>query len=272
MDQQSTSNLPPLPPEHTGEEPYAEESEEDQTVKIQSFMKHMQDILLTQSRRKGKRRGSTTYTPGDSLTFFCTPKNPSTLRHQILLQERPVVKIKAKDHNLNFNGDKVEKFIIKEERIAQIEGAREEYLAMKIVFWTTDSKIIDSIKEITGYEEGNWNQLTKALITKWGRVETEIRYRKDSLVNLFNDTQEEGGISTLSQYKRFTGEYETILNYLLRYKSIPQDNMFHEDLFDFLSPYIKGAISKEMIKENAMVRAEDGEYLLPPMKFLKKYI
>ncbi|MBW0542492.1 hypothetical protein O181_082207 [Austropuccinia psidii MF-1] len=48
--------------------------------------------------------------------------------------------------------------------------------------------------------------------------------------------------------------------------------MFHEDLFDFLSADIKGAISKEMIKENVMVRAEDGGYLIPPMKILKKYI
>ncbi|MBW0527986.1 hypothetical protein O181_067701 [Austropuccinia psidii MF-1] len=48
--------------------------------------------------------------------------------------------------------------------------------------------------------------------------------------------------------------------------------MFHEDLLDFLSAVIKGAISKEMIKDNVMVRAEDGGYLIPPMKILKKYI
>ncbi|MBW0516779.1 hypothetical protein O181_056494 [Austropuccinia psidii MF-1] len=48
--------------------------------------------------------------------------------------------------------------------------------------------------------------------------------------------------------------------------------MFHEDLFDCLSADIKGAISKEMIKDNVMVRAEDGGYLIPPMKILKKYI
>ncbi|MBW0516755.1 hypothetical protein O181_056470 [Austropuccinia psidii MF-1] len=46
--------------------------------------------------------------------------------------------------------------------------------------------------------------------------------------------------------------------------------MFHEDLFDCLSEDIKGAISKEMIKENVMVRAEDGESLIPPMRLLKK--
>ncbi|MBW0577412.1 hypothetical protein O181_117127, partial [Austropuccinia psidii MF-1] len=185
--------------------------------------------------------------------FFSTPTNPSPLQHQILRQERPVVKIKAKDYNLNFNGEEVEKFIRKVEKIAQIEGAREEDLAMQMAFWTTDSKNSDAIEAMPGYEEGNWSQLKKDLITKWGRVEPERKYRKDSLINLFNDTQDAGGISTLSQYKRFIGEYETIITYLLRYKYIPQENMFHEDLFDCLSADIKGAISKEMIKENVMV-------------------
>ncbi|MBW0527176.1 hypothetical protein O181_066891 [Austropuccinia psidii MF-1] len=48
--------------------------------------------------------------------------------------------------------------------------------------------------------------------------------------------------------------------------------MFHEDIVDCLSTDIKGAISKEMIKENFMVREEDGGYLIPPMRILKKYI
>ncbi|MBW0532290.1 hypothetical protein O181_072005 [Austropuccinia psidii MF-1] len=67
MDQQFTSNSPLLPPEDTGEEQYAEESEEeDQTVQIQSLIKQMQDILSALSKKKGKRRGSTSYTPGGS--------------------------------------------------------------------------------------------------------------------------------------------------------------------------------------------------------------
>ncbi|MBW0526539.1 hypothetical protein O181_066254 [Austropuccinia psidii MF-1] len=48
--------------------------------------------------------------------------------------------------------------------------------------------------------------------------------------------------------------------------------MFHEYVFDCLSADIKGAMSKGMIKDNVMVRAEDGGYLIPPMRILKKYI
>ncbi|MBW0468725.1 hypothetical protein O181_008440 [Austropuccinia psidii MF-1] len=68
------------------------------------------------------------------------------------------------------------------------------------------------------------------------------------------------------------GEYETIITYPIRYNYTPQDAMFHEYLFDCLSADIKRAISKEMIKENVMIKAEDGGYLIPPMKILKKYI
>ncbi|MBW0555717.1 hypothetical protein O181_095432 [Austropuccinia psidii MF-1] len=84
MDQQSNSNLPPLPPEDTGEKQYAEKSEEeDQTEKIQGLMKQMQYLLLTQGKKKGKRRQSTSFTPGAS------PNEPSLPRH-VRPEESPI--------------------------------------------------------------------------------------------------------------------------------------------------------------------------------------
>ncbi|MBW0491626.1 hypothetical protein O181_031341 [Austropuccinia psidii MF-1] len=160
MNQQSTSYLPPLP-ENTVEGQYAEEiEEEDQTVQIQSLMKKMQDLLLTQRNKKVKRRKQKSYTPGASPSepklprhvrpadspisptpgpratstlakeprtqniprkvFVTTPNSPSLLQQKVPRQERPVVKIQAKDYHLNFDGEEVEKFIKKVERIAQI--------------------------------------------------------------------------------------------------------------------------------------------------------
>ncbi|MBW0551836.1 hypothetical protein O181_091551 [Austropuccinia psidii MF-1] len=86
----------------------------------------------------------------------------------------------------------------------------------------------------------------------------------------FFEAQEDGEIGSLSQYKKFMGAYKTIINYLLRYRYTPQDNMFHEDLFDCLSADIEGATRKEIIKDNVMVRDEDEGYLIPPMNILKK--
>ncbi|MBW0557295.1 hypothetical protein O181_097010 [Austropuccinia psidii MF-1] len=246
----------------------------------------MQDLLLKQSKKERKKKGikilhtwsqsKATSTPETEprsqniprRVFVTKANTPSTLQQKFSREDRPVVKIKAKDYNLNFDGEEVEKFIKKVERIAQTEGETDEDLAMKMSFWS----VSDAIESIPGYEEGNWTQLKKDLITEWGRVEPARRYIKDSLMNLFPETQEDRGIVSLSQYKKFVGEYQTIVTCLLRYRYIPQDKSYHEDLFDCFSADIKGAISKEMIKDNFMVRAEDGGYLIPPMKILKKYI
>ncbi|MBW0461623.1 hypothetical protein O181_001338 [Austropuccinia psidii MF-1] len=240
MNQQLTSDLPPLP-EDTVEGQYAEESEdEDQTVQIQSPMKQMQDLSLKKEKRKGKEENnqlihlelvqvSPHYQATEPRTqniprsiFVTTPNNPSPLQQKVPRQERPVVKIKAKYYNLNFN-EEVEKFIKKVERIAHIEGATDKELAMEIEF-------------------------------------------------LDNRPKEDGGIGILSQYKKFMGKFETIATYLLRDRYIPQDNMFHEDLFYCLSADIKGAINKEMIKDNVMLRTEDEGYLIPHFNILNKYI
>ncbi|MBW0514768.1 hypothetical protein O181_054483 [Austropuccinia psidii MF-1] len=121
-------------------------------------MNQMQDVLLTQSKNKGKRREQSSYTPGASPNeptlpkhvrpedspisptpgpretstpetepraqkiprrgFVTTPNSPSSLQKKYLRQERPVVRIKARDYNPNFDGEEIEKFIRKVERIA----------------------------------------------------------------------------------------------------------------------------------------------------------
>ncbi|MBW0559314.1 hypothetical protein O181_099029 [Austropuccinia psidii MF-1] len=75
MNQKSTSDLPPLP-KNTEEGQYAEESEEeDKTVQIQRLMKQMQYLLLTQSKKKGKRREQTSYTPRASPSETTFPRH-----------------------------------------------------------------------------------------------------------------------------------------------------------------------------------------------------
>ncbi|MBW0465070.1 hypothetical protein O181_004785 [Austropuccinia psidii MF-1] len=210
MDQQSTSNLPPVPPEDTVEEHKKKENRRGSTSYTPGVSpsepilpRHVRPEESPSSPTPGPRDTSTKATeprpqPHQRREFFPTPTNPSPLEHQILIQDRPVVQIKAKYYNLNFNGEEVEKCISKVGRIAQIEGAREDDLAMQMAFWTTDSKISDAIEAMPGYEEGKWNKPKKDVINKWGRVEPERGYRKNSLINLLNDTQDAGGISTLS--------------------------------------------------------------------------
>ncbi|MBW0576699.1 hypothetical protein O181_116414 [Austropuccinia psidii MF-1] len=121
----------------------------------------MQDLFLTQRQKKGKRRKQTSYTHGASpieptlprhvrpedspispkpgpretsspeteprtqsiprRVFVTIPNNPLPLQQKAPRQERPVVQIKVKYYNLNFDGEEVENFIKKVEIIEQIE-------------------------------------------------------------------------------------------------------------------------------------------------------
>ncbi|MBW0491707.1 hypothetical protein O181_031422 [Austropuccinia psidii MF-1] len=179
--------------------------------------------------------------------FVSTPNSPSLLQQQVLRQETLVAKIEAKYYDLKFNGEEVKTFFKKIERIAQINGEKYEDLAMGMAFWKTDPKVSDAIEAIPGYGEGDFTQLKKGLIVKWGIVEPEKIYRKYFLIHNFNYTQYEGGTSTLLEYEIFIGVHKTLITYLLRYKYNPQENMFHEDVFSCLSTDVQGAISKEMI-------------------------
>ncbi|MBW0486859.1 hypothetical protein O181_026574 [Austropuccinia psidii MF-1] len=175
MDQQSTSELPPLP-EDTVEGQHAEESEEeDQTVQIQSLMKKMQDLLLKQRKKKEKRWEKTSYTPGASSSeptlprhvrpedspispipglratstpkteqisliipkkvFLSTPNHPCLSQKEITKVNSPIVKIRAKDYNIVFDSNEVEKVIKIVEAEAEIEGAGGEDIARKIIFY-----------------------------------------------------------------------------------------------------------------------------------------
>ncbi|MBW0486911.1 hypothetical protein O181_026626 [Austropuccinia psidii MF-1] len=113
----------------------------------------LQDTINNLSKKKGKRRESTSYTPGASPNepslprhvrpeespisptpgpretstpatesrpsnitrrfFVSTPTHPSPLKQEIPRKERSLVRVKAKNYNLNFNGEQAEKFIKK---------------------------------------------------------------------------------------------------------------------------------------------------------------
>ncbi|MBW0535134.1 hypothetical protein O181_074849 [Austropuccinia psidii MF-1] len=62
-----------------------------------------------------------------------------------------IVKIKAKDYNINFDGSDVEDFIKRAERIASTEGANERDLIMQIAFWNEDKDLRYEIEGIPVY-------------------------------------------------------------------------------------------------------------------------
>ncbi|MBW0541953.1 hypothetical protein O181_081668 [Austropuccinia psidii MF-1] len=123
----------------------------------------MQDSLLIQSKKKWKRRGKKSYTPGASPSklklpmharpedsqisprpgptttstpkieqrlqsisnklFFSAPNHPSPLQKEIPKVTSPVVKIRAKDYNLALDHNELETIIKRVEAATEIKGA-----------------------------------------------------------------------------------------------------------------------------------------------------
>ncbi|MBW0592624.1 hypothetical protein O181_132339 [Austropuccinia psidii MF-1] len=151
----------------------------------------MQDLLLTQSKRKGKRREQTFYKPGASPTeptlprhvrpedspisptpvprttstskteqrsptitkkvFLTTPNHSSSLQKEIPKVTSPIVKIRAKDYILVFDGNEVEKFIKRVEEAAEIEGASGEDIARKVIFMSASEEVKEKIEAMQGH-------------------------------------------------------------------------------------------------------------------------
>ncbi|MBW0575310.1 hypothetical protein O181_115025 [Austropuccinia psidii MF-1] len=124
MDQQSTSKLPPLPEDTVeGKRRQSIPNTPGNSPSEPTLLRHIRPEDSPISPTPGPRATSTPETnprinniPRRALVS--TPNDKSPLQQQVLEQESPVVKIKAKDYNLNFNGEEVEKFIKKAERIS----------------------------------------------------------------------------------------------------------------------------------------------------------
>ncbi|MBW0486806.1 hypothetical protein O181_026521 [Austropuccinia psidii MF-1] len=75
---------------------------------------------------------------------------PTQKPETVTIPIRNIIKTKAKDYSLNFDGSDVEDFIKRAERIALIEGENERDLAMQIAFWIGDKDITYEIEGIPG--------------------------------------------------------------------------------------------------------------------------
>ncbi|MBW0591550.1 hypothetical protein O181_131265 [Austropuccinia psidii MF-1] len=276
--------------------------------KFQKKMLELQKAMESAGRRHGKKTKSSQFSPetsgGVNIERMLRPQKPSpsptpkTLAtstpgtfpraerfakrvnittptqqpERATIPTRKIVKIKAKGYNLNFDESDVEDFIKHAERIASIEGANESDLAMQIAFWSEDKDIRYEIEGMTGYEMEDWDQLKKEMISKWENVEPERRHREDSSTRLLNQTQQEGGVKSLSQYRNFIGKYDIISKYLLKYGYIKKENYYYEDVFNSSLPEVRSSVTKEIIKDRTMVQARDGGYILPEMNILRNYI
>ncbi|MBW0491838.1 hypothetical protein O181_031553 [Austropuccinia psidii MF-1] len=204
--------------------------------------------------------------------FNIYAQDSSPLQQEIPRNNTPIVKIIPKDYNLWFDGKEVKRFIKRVENIVEIEGASGRDIARQIFFWEKDQNISYHIEGIPGYETGNWEQLKLDMKGRWGTVSPERRYNLSSITQLFTKIHQEGGIRNMTQYKKFIGEYESIINYLKRYQYIHGDRNLNQEILACISSSVQESIYKEMIKDKAMVQGLDGVFIIPRLEILKLYI
>ncbi|MBW0474291.1 hypothetical protein O181_014006 [Austropuccinia psidii MF-1] len=89
-----------------------------------------------------------------------TPMQPAG---RVTIHTRNIVKRKAKDYNLNFEGLDVEDFIKRAKRIVSMEEANERDLAMQIAFWSEAKEIRYEIEGTHEYEMEDLDQLKKEM-------------------------------------------------------------------------------------------------------------
>ncbi|KAA1087930.1 hypothetical protein PGTUg99_026040 [Puccinia graminis f. sp. tritici] len=123
-----------------------------------------------------------------------------------------------------------------------------------------------------GHETGNLELLKKELIRKWGRATPLRRYKEDSIPRLIRKAQENGGINTRLEYKKFISEFEEIMDYFTRmeYQNLNPDS--GNPLWKALSTELKKEVTKELAHAKQLQTTKDGRNIVPDLEKLKKYV
>ncbi|MBW0571928.1 hypothetical protein O181_111643 [Austropuccinia psidii MF-1] len=122
---------------------------------------------------------------------------PTPLHKEIPRNTTPIVKIRAKDYNLWFDGKDAEILIKKVENIEEIEGASGRDIARKIAFWTKDEEISSHIEGIcTQLAEDLDRRIVRTqgasyLFRNYQRVPMEGNESGKNIVRAFAKEQEE---------------------------------------------------------------------------------
>ncbi|MBW0578875.1 hypothetical protein O181_118590 [Austropuccinia psidii MF-1] len=193
-----SSSIEEIQEENLNEETVEGQEEMSSTDKLHQKILEMQEKLLALIKMEGKKKSSSYTTQNSPLeeqttlprsfrqhgssspyprplatSTPYTEQRPNTLPRRVNISSQiptplhqeiprnttPIVKIRAKDYNLWFDGKDVERFIKKVENIAEIEGASGRDIARQIAFWTKDEEISYHIEGMPGYETADWDQL-----------------------------------------------------------------------------------------------------------------
>ncbi|KAA1137941.1 hypothetical protein PGTUg99_012005 [Puccinia graminis f. sp. tritici] len=186
-------------------------------------------------------------------------------------EEKGVV-LDTKKLNINFDGSEVELFIKRVEKIASLHKAGGQDVALQLPFMIKDQKISESIENMDGHETRDWELLKKELIRKWGRATPIRRYNEDSINNLVSKSMEKGGIQTKEEYRKFIGELEEILAYLIKMEYEDINAKSGEPLWRAISLELRKDVARGLAHDKKLNKTKDGKTLVPKLDRLKEYV
>ncbi|KAH9445595.1 hypothetical protein Pst134EB_023433 [Puccinia striiformis f. sp. tritici] len=184
------------------------------------------------------------------------------------------VKIKPMDKDFGFNGVNIpiEKFILRYEDAGSTDGATSRDLAKQIVSFIKLNDLKDEVEEMSGYKDGNWEELKSQLLNRFGSAQPLVKYTKHDLQNLISQISSQGGIQNLTQFKIFRTKFEAITHYLVRMGYSFNVEEFRDYLLEALHRNLEIAVTRDLIRDNQMLASRDGGHILPDSATLMTYI
>ncbi|PLW27898.1 hypothetical protein PCANC_27553 [Puccinia coronata f. sp. avenae] len=181
---------------------------------------------------------------------------------------RRVIKIKPTKKDLHFNGTNMEilDFIQELENAAMQDGAQAEDIATQISSLVTNQNILKEIKDMSGKIKNDWELIKYQMVQRWGKMMPLMKYTRENLDNLIFKARTNGGIQTLKKFQDFSTKVDTIINYLVRCRLMANIEEIRHSVLNCLTPTIRLAVNKEIIRDNQMDVAIDGSYLLRTYK------
>ncbi|KAH9443903.1 hypothetical protein Pst134EB_026294 [Puccinia striiformis f. sp. tritici] len=236
-------------------------------------------LRFATSTPRGERTYAMDTTIGAGDQSFLGTEVPSPDAEQS--SQKPEIKLKeestgvildVKKTNLYFDGTDVESFLKRVEKTAKIHGAGAPDVAEQLPFILNNRKISEAMEQMEGHKTANWELFKKELIQKWGRATPLRRYREDARPRLIQKTQENQGIKNHTEYKKFVGELEEMIDYFVRMGYSHLNPESGDPLWRVMSTELKKEVTKELAHAKKLKKTKDGRIIVPDLEMLKEYV
>ncbi|OAV92743.1 hypothetical protein PTTG_10805 [Puccinia triticina 1-1 BBBD Race 1] len=159
-----------------------------------------------------------------------------------------MVKIKAPNKRLCFDGTKVERFIETYEMVASLDEATELDMAKQIRLFLANDDLLDVLETLDGFNPPDWPKLKAAMVAYWGKVDT-ARFTTRDLSSLVQNWSAKGGVASAADYQVFRQSWEPIQSYLLSKAHIDSVEEIRNSYYQSFATSVQDEIRRKLIRD-----------------------